>query len=285
MNGSSRQGSIAKAGLMGGAVAAILHAAPFITSLNTCCCVLVIGSGLFSAWILQSDSGRSAGPGRCGTAGLLAGVIGGLVGVPLAAIVSRLAFGVGTLETRVEQTMMQMRSMIEAMGTAPGADAMVESVMRATVGLDFNTWTIVAMFVTSAIFAFFGLLGGILGGVLMRPAMPGGGGSMPRPPGGFPPPAPPGATAPPSASSAPTAAPTSEPASESGESTTDADERPLDPDELPLLPQAEEGEFDAPSAGDADAPSPGDSDAPSPGDSDAPSSGDLPATEPERPRD
>ena len=233
------RGSILKAGLMGGAVAALFHATPYITKLNTCCCALTVVAGIFAAWILQVDSERRASAGGCGIAGAVAGLVGGFVGVPLAGLVSRLAFGTGPLEAQVATTIAQVRQLMETWGTAPGSEQIAESVLRASVGLEFSGWTIFVALMTGMIFSFFGLLGGLLGGVLMRPTPPG------RPTGPVPPPPrrAPLSPPPPPSPAVVDAEPPPVPAPTGDELPLD-DERvgqgPLAHDELPLLPARSE---------------------------------------------
>lgn len=222
------RGSILKAGLMGGTLAAVLHATPYVSNLNACCCALVIGAGLFSAWILQTDSGRTAGSGSCAAAGGLAGLLGGAVGVPLAALVSRVASGSGVLEERVALTMSQVRQMMEGWGVAPGSEEIAESVVRATLGLEFSGWSIFILIVTAIVFAFFGMLGGLLGGVLMRPVAAAGRLKPPPPP----PPLRGGAVMPGAEQPSPIA---TGPADGRSALAEDDSEGPLAPDELPLL--------------------------------------------------
>lgn len=255
--GGSGQGSIANAALMGGAVTTVLSATPYLNNLHACCCILVVSGGLLAAWLLQSDAGGMAGTGRCGAAGAFSGLIGGLLGVPLGAIVSRIAFGAGGLEQQLAEQMAAAREMMQGSGSMPpGATEMAESVLRSTLGLEFGAMTLVVAVFTGVVFSFFGLLGGLLGGVLMnrraalppRPGLPSGGMEPPafRPMSGGPPPVPRQAESPPSSDAAGADGPQSggiaQPAwgeaPEPDADEADEDQGALSQDELPLIPAA-----------------------------------------------
>jgi hypothetical protein len=184
------QGSVAKAGILGGLLGALLIATPFLNALNFCCCALVIACGAFSAWMLRSDSGGAASTGRCAAAGLLSGVVAALVGVPLGAFLSRAAFGAARLEAQVAEMLEVLRQSMEGSGQPlpPGFMEAFESGLRATSGLEMNGWLVASAIFSAGVHGLFGLLGGILGALMTRRAPP------PPPP---PPPAAPVAEPPP----------------------------------------------------------------------------------------
>jgi hypothetical protein len=274
MDARAGQGSVAKASLMAGVITAIVVSTPYLDKVNACCCVLVVAGGLLAAWILQSDSAGTASTGRCGVAGLLAGFVGGVLGVPLTALVSRLAYGVAGLEENAETLLGQARQAMEGAGPLPpGFEPLMESLVRATVGLDVGPMTFVIAIGEGVVFAFFGLLGGLLGGMLLGhregPRDPLAGFAPEPPPPPLPPPAP-GAGSPETgfASSEPSpdqpplpwpptgeASPVEprEPAASPEPPTIECDvdsavRGPLPPDELPRLPPA------PPPAGDGEPP-------------------------------
>jgi hypothetical protein len=162
------RGSIARAGFLGGLLMSVLVATPFLRQINTCCCALVVVGGLFAAWMLQTDSKGQAGVGRCAWAGLLAGLFGGLVGSFAAAAVNRLAFGAAGVEQQVAAALEGMRQLMQGNASPPGFDEMAEAMVRASLGADFGAWSVLIALAQSVVFAFFGLLGGLLGGLWLR---------------------------------------------------------------------------------------------------------------------
>ena len=165
----ARSASLAKASLMGAALIAVLSATPYVNNLNACCCALVLAGGLFASWILHVDSGGHVQSGQAAAAGAFAGLLGGLVTVPLQGLVLRVAYGEPGLEQQVARTMEAMREAMRSMGTAPpGTDESMVGWVRAAVGLDFNAKTVMLAILYGMVFSLFGLLGGLLGAALMR---------------------------------------------------------------------------------------------------------------------
>jgi hypothetical protein len=245
------EGSMARAGLLAGLVGTLLVAMPFLSKLNCCCCALTILVGAFAAWMLRSDSHGNASAFRCALAGALSGLVSAVIGIPLHAVLSRLAFGSAHLEGQVAELVESFRQGFEQSGSPPPAGFLdaLESSARAANGLDINGWMIVTTVFSAMVFMLFGLFGGVIGaGITQRS------GATPPPSVPLPPSVPTSgpATGP---ASGPTTGPASGPAIEppppappsaaepesvpDGEPADDAAQRgvgEIRADELPLLP-------------------------------------------------
>ena len=210
------RGSLLKAALLGGILSALMTAVPIVGEFL--CCAWATAGGAFAAWVLSSDSGRTAGGGRMAMAGFLSGVLGGGLAVPLMHFATRLRVGTAGLEAQAEEARRQLGPAFEDL-----PPAMIDDLVRGFSGLDFNVWTVVMMLMLAFFFALFGLLGGLVGGALFGATSPAEPTPSPGPPGGgltVPPPAPP---------ATPPGLPTVEPPRAEGE---------LAVEELPELPPA-----------------------------------------------
>lgn len=176
-------GSVFRAATLAGLLGALLQATPFLNALNSCCCAFVVLVGAFAAWMLRSDSGGTASTWRCGAAGLAAGILSAIVGVPLAALLKRLAFGRAQLEQQVAETLEMLQG---ARQVPPGFEEVFEAALRATHGLELSGWLVLSALFQAFVQAFFGLLGGLLGAAITRrnPEPP----SVPAPTPATPPP-------------------------------------------------------------------------------------------------
>ncbi len=160
---SAAGGSVLRAGALAGMVGVLLVATPIVNALNYCCCVLVVLTGVFAAWVMRSDSSGRASTGAMALAGTLAGAITGLVGTPAAALFSRLANGEAQLEQMVEEALEAARKTADSLGqpVLPGMLEGMEAGMRATTGLEFNGWLVVTAIFAAMAYAFFGMLGSL----------------------------------------------------------------------------------------------------------------------------
>ena len=176
--------SVLKAGLLSGLLGGLLVATPLVSKINDCCCGLVILTGIVAAWMLRSDSQGRASTGSCAGAGLLGGIVAAAVGTPLHAFLSRLAYGFAALEADVSQLIDAMRQGFERWGQpAPsGLLDIVATVMRASDGLETGAWLVLVTLMACVAYAFFGLLGGLLGAALTRRAPPAAVPPAPAPP-------------------------------------------------------------------------------------------------------
>jgi hypothetical protein len=249
-----KRGSIGRAALLSGVLTTIVVSIPYVNVLNSCCCALTVLGGVFAAFVLRSDSEGAAPTGQCGMAGMLAGCLSGLAGVPLTAVLSRLAFGRAELEGRVAEALDKMTAFFSNSGLTlpPGSLEAMAAGARATSGLEWNAWTLVAAVFNAMAFSFFGLIGGLIGGALLRRR------AAPPPPVRSPPaPAP----APPEVAAADE--PLSPDSPPSGEGAA-PDHGEIPAEELPLLPGGPE-RVPPPPPGDPGAVEPSSGEEPGPG--------------------
>lgn len=134
--------------LIGGAVAGILSGIPF---LNCLCCLWIIGGAVLASYLLAKDSPASLSSGEGAIVGALAGisaaVVDSLIGIPLHGL-----------------NVAVMRRMIERLSEF--ADEMPSGwenwLGRAGGGVSIAMF-LLGLFVSAAIFAALGALGGIIG--------------------------------------------------------------------------------------------------------------------------
>jgi hypothetical protein len=134
--------------LIGGAVAGILSGIPF---LNCLCCLWIIGGAVLASYLLAKDSPASISSGEGAIVGALAGisaaVVDSLIGIPLHGL-----------------NVAVMRRMIERLSEF--ADEMPSGwenwLGRAGGGVSIAMF-LLGLFVSAAIFAALGALGGIIG--------------------------------------------------------------------------------------------------------------------------
>lgn len=97
--------SMLKPALISGAVFGIAGAIPVINWLNCLCCALIIGCGLFAAFLYSRDcrsAGAVFGPGNGATVGLLSGLVYGLISGVFGGLINA-AFGLGDISEALEQ--------------------------------------------------------------------------------------------------------------------------------------------------------------------------------------
>jgi len=162
--------------LIAGGAAGVLSAVPFV---NCLCCLWIIGGGVLAAYLLADRTPRllSAGDGALAGAltGIAAAVVSSVIEVPLRpfneAFVRRLAAG---LSRFTQQMPAQWRDLVERSNAPRGFSP----------GL-----FLLDLFITAAIFAALGVLGGVIGvsifGRKKAPLPPAA--QPPRPPQGLPP--------------------------------------------------------------------------------------------------
>ena len=82
--------------LLGGLLIGVLSSLPFVGNLNACCCLWVIVGGVLTSYLLQERLPVPITAGDAAVAGLLAGVVGGLLAWAATAVMMALAGGVGS---------------------------------------------------------------------------------------------------------------------------------------------------------------------------------------------
>ena len=153
--------------LLGGVFIGVLSALPFISAGNCCCCMWVLAGGALAVYLRQQNSPVAVDAAEGMLLGLLAGVIGGVIAVPL-----QMAFG--PMQANF------MRRLIEGNNEVP--PEMREMVERWALASGF---ALVGAIINVVISAVFGMLGGLLGVAIFKKNTP-----PPQPPYTPPPPAP-----------------------------------------------------------------------------------------------
>ena len=145
--------------LIGGLVAGVLSALPFINFLNACCCLWVVSGGIVAAYLLQERSPDPIEVGDGALVGLMAGVVGALVNFILSIPVTLL---LAPMQRAV------MERIIGRGNVPPEVREMMTSGAGTALGIVLGFFF--------ALFAgiVFSTLGGILGAVIFRkkPAAP-----------------------------------------------------------------------------------------------------------------
>ena len=139
--------------LIGGLVAGVLSALPFVNFLNACCCLWVVSGGIVAAYLLQEREPNPIQVADGALVGLMAGIFGALVNFVLSIPV--------TLLTAPMQRAM-MERFIESGNFPPEMREMLTTGTGTVLGI------ILGFF--AALFAgiVFSTLGGILGAVIFR---------------------------------------------------------------------------------------------------------------------
>ncbi|MDD8014426.1 MAG: hypothetical protein PHX45_01925 [Acidobacteriota bacterium] len=142
-----REGMLAPA-LIGGAAAGFLSGIPFF---NCLCCLWIIGGGILAAYLLAKDSPESLKPGDGAIAGILSGivaaVVNALISVPLHAV-----------HGRVSRRILERLSVF-----AEEAPSGWEQLFDLSAGPLSVSAFLFGLFISAAVFAIFGALGGIIG--------------------------------------------------------------------------------------------------------------------------
>ena len=166
-----------KPALMAGAVAGILSGLPFA---NCLCCLWIIGGAAAAVKLLakETPAALTSGDGAIvGTlTGIVAAVVDTLISIPLR------SFNLGLAQKFMDTASEMGRDM------PAGLDGLIQGAS----GAFSPGWFLLGLFMTSAIFAVFGALGGIVGVSLFvkKPARA----VPPPPPPAIPPSTPPGPT-------------------------------------------------------------------------------------------
>jgi len=137
--------------LLGGALIGVLSALPVVGWLNTCCCLWVVIGGAIALWISQSNHPYPVTAADGALVGLLAGLVGGLVAIPLNMV----------FEPVQRQLILRMINSTQA-EIPPQFRAMMENTQRGPIVVIFS-----GLFMT-VVYAIFAMLGGLLGVALFK---------------------------------------------------------------------------------------------------------------------
>ena len=153
--------SMLKPALISGIAFGIAGSIPVINWINCACCALVIGAGLFAAFLYSKESrkiGAAFGPGSGATLGLMAGLIYGVVSGIVGGAISA-AFGMGDWQEVIEQ--------IQASGADidPVVIEQISSFMESSGGV---MMFLIGLFFALLFGAIFGTIGGLIGGSVFK---------------------------------------------------------------------------------------------------------------------
>jgi hypothetical protein len=137
--------------LLGGALIGVLSALPVVGWLNTCCCLWVVIGGAVALWISQSNHPYPVTAADGALVGLLAGLIGGLVAIPLNLVFAPIQ----------RQLLMRLIDASQA-EIPPQVRAMMENAGQSSIGIVVNG------VLMTALYGIFAMLGGLLGVALFR---------------------------------------------------------------------------------------------------------------------
>lgn len=147
--------------LLGGLFIGVLSALPIVNLGNCLCCLWVVSGGLLAAWLLQQAQPTAIGAGDGAIVGLLAGLVGAVVGTALEIPIHRLTGSMG--QDILQQLLAQsgdmpsgIRELLEQAAQAETRGAMI----------------VFGLAVAAVVNAIFGTLGGLLGATLVRPSAP-----------------------------------------------------------------------------------------------------------------
>ena len=140
--------------LIGGLIAGVLSALPFVSAGNLCCCLWVVSGGAAAAYVLQQNQPAAITPGDGAVVGLFAGVIGAFVWLVFSIPIT---FLIGPMEQRLVQRI------IENTGSMPPE-------FRQYMGPYVGGGIQLAIFFVCMLFVapIFSTLGGLLGAVIFR---------------------------------------------------------------------------------------------------------------------
>jgi hypothetical protein len=158
--------SMLKPALIAGLAFGIAGAIPIIEWINCACCALIIGCGVFAAF-LHSRQMKTAGFGFTAGNGAVVGLAGGIVYGVVAGFLGALIDSMLGL-TDVDQIVEQM----DQFGTMD--PEMLETTTRFLETTGPATFAVVGIFFSLLLGAIFGSLGGLIGGALFKgdPAPP-----------------------------------------------------------------------------------------------------------------
>lgn len=169
--------SMLKPALISGVAFGIAGSIPIINWINCACCALIIGAGVFAAFLYSKEcrtAGVAFGPGNGATVGLIAGLIYGVVSGFVGGAINA-AFGMGDWRQAIEQ--------IQASGAEidPATLEQISNFMESSGGA---MMFLIGLFFALLFGAIFGVIGGLIGGSVFKvePPQPGTYTQTPPPP-------------------------------------------------------------------------------------------------------
>ena len=169
------QASKLQPAVLGGVLIGVLSALPIVSAGNLCCCLWVLLGGAVAAYLLQQNQSTPLSVGDGAIVGMLAGLVGAVVGTVLT-IPVLVMFGPLQAE--------YMARILDNPEIPPEAKQALGNFMPS--GGVSVMWLMFTLFFSLVVDAIFGTLGGMLGALFFKknpPPVP-----PPMPPVGFPPP-------------------------------------------------------------------------------------------------
>ena len=137
--------------LFGGLFIGVLSGLPVVGWLNTCCCLWVVIGGALAVWLSQKNHPYPLTAADGALIGLLAGLIGGLVAMPINAV----------FDPMQRQLALRLLAMSQA-EVPPQIQEMLEQGSRSTFGTIVN-----GVFMT-VVYMVFSMFGGLLGVAMFK---------------------------------------------------------------------------------------------------------------------
>ena len=154
--------SLFQPALLAGVVIGVLSSLPFVSAGNCCCCMWVVGGGALGAWLLQQNTARAITIAEGMLVGLVAGVIGAIVAVPVSllthAALGGLADGRELIDRILERSGSMPPEVREALERARSSSLTAGGALTVAVSFLFSL-------IVNLVFA---TLGGLLGALFFR---------------------------------------------------------------------------------------------------------------------
>jgi hypothetical protein len=140
--------------LLGGLFIGVLSSLPFVSAVNTCCCLWVVTGGMLASWLMQQNTPRPITIGEGALVGLLAGLVGSVVWM-VWALAGLFVFSANPFDFAEFQ-----RAMNEADMPPEAREALANLSPAVILAVGGVIWTVV-----SSIFA---TVGGLIGAALFK---------------------------------------------------------------------------------------------------------------------
>jgi hypothetical protein len=154
--------SLFQPALLAGVVIGVLSSLPVVNAGNCCCCMWVVGGGALGAWLLQQNTVRAITIAEGMLVGLLAGVVGAAIAVPVSLASQSLLGGLGDGRDVIDR-------ILERAGSMPPELREALEHARSSSLTSGGALTVLLTFVMSLVInLIFATLGGLLGALFFR---------------------------------------------------------------------------------------------------------------------
>jgi len=137
--------------LIAGAVAGLLSGLPFFSLFNCVCCLWILGGAAMAVMLLAKDSPGILKPSDGAIVGALTGIVAAVVHTVLTL----------AIKPNMEATARQVQEWLSRLGYEMPSN--FDSMLERGSAFMSPTWAILGLFVTAAMYAVIGVLGGIIG--------------------------------------------------------------------------------------------------------------------------